>query len=127
MSLRLYCTQRWPELDQLIGCYFHEDFIDDYGSPEGAIDAMLHGVPEQNEPPRSTKSLRQGLRELEEFIEFARDYLRKHPEEEEDVVLDMFGCRYNTYADGLTPLQWLEHLRKRIREHLEKIGELDAK
>ena len=119
MSLRLYCRQRWPELAQLIGCYFHEDFILEHGSPEGAIDAMLGDFPAQ--------SLRQGLRELEEFIEFARDYLRKHPEEEEDVVLDMFGCRYNTYAGGLTPLQWLEHLRKRIREHLEKIGELDAK
>ena len=119
MRLDEYCTQRWPQLDQLIGCYFHEDFIDDYGSPEGAIDAMLDGF--------GAQSLRQGLRELEEFIEFARDYLRKHPEEEEDVVLDMFGCPYNTYADGLTPLQWLEHLRKRIREHLEKIGELDAK
>jgi hypothetical protein len=37
-------------------------------------------------------------------MDFARDYLRKHPEKKEDDVLDMVGCDYNTYASGFTPI-----------------------
>jgi hypothetical protein len=36
------------------------------------------------------------------------------------------GCAYYTYASGFTPLQWLEYLRNRIREHLEKMQKQDA-
>lgn len=33
-------------LEQFFGCYFHQDFRDDYGSPEGAIEAFINEQPE---------------------------------------------------------------------------------
>ena len=47
-------------LQQFIGCYFHEDFIEDYGSPKGAVDAYLKGF--------SIESVQQALAELRELL-----------------------------------------------------------
>jgi hypothetical protein len=126
MHLVMYCHRRWPNLTSLMTIYYGQDFIDDFRSPEGALQAILYGSAEQRCAPWSKDRLTAVLRELEEFMDFAREYLRKHPEKKEDVVLDMLGCNYYTYADGFTPLQWLEYLRNRIREHLEKIQKQDA-
>jgi hypothetical protein len=126
MNLIMYCHRRWPNLCSLMTIYFGQDFVDFFGSPEGALRAIFYGTPDEEWAPLSKDELSAVLRELEEFMDFARDYLRKHPEKKEDDVLDMVGCDYNTYASGFTPLQWLEYLRNRIREHLEKIQKQDA-
>jgi hypothetical protein len=126
MRLREYCDRRWPNLSSLMTIYYGQDFIDDFGSPEGALRAIFYGTPDGEWAPLSKDELSAVLRELEEFMDFAREYLRKHPEKKEDFVLDMLGCAYNTYASGFTPMQWLEYLRNRIREHLERMQKQDA-
>jgi hypothetical protein len=126
MRLSEYCDRRWPNLTSLMTIYYGQDFIDDFGSPEGALQAILYGSAERRWRPWSKDRLTAVLRELEEFMAFAREYLRKHPEKKEDDVVLALGCAYYTYASGFTPLQWLEYLRNRIREHLEKMQKQDA-
>ena len=126
MRLREYWDRRWPNLSSLMTIYYGQDFIDDFGSPEGALRAIFYGTPDEEWAPLSKDELSAVLRELEEFMEFAREYLRKHPEKKEDDVVRALGCAYYTYASGFTPMQWLEYLRNRIREHLEKMQKQDA-
>ena len=33
--------ERWPDLQQFLGCYLHQDWPTDYGSPEAAVDAAI--------------------------------------------------------------------------------------
>ena len=126
MDLIMYCHRRWPNLTSLMTVYYGEDFIVDFGSPEGALHAIFYGTPDEKWAPLSKDELSAVLRELAEFMEFAREYLRKHPEKKEDDVVGELGCAYYTDAAGFTPLQWLEYLRNRIREHLEKMQKQDA-
>jgi hypothetical protein len=106
--------------------YFGQDFVVFFGSPEGALRAIFYGTPDEEWAPLSKDELSAVLRELEEFMDFAREYLRKHPEKKEHDVVRALGCAYNTYVSGFTPLQWLEYLRNRIREHLEKMQKQDG-
>jgi hypothetical protein len=126
MRLREYCDRRWPNLCSLMTIYFGQDFVVFFGSPEGALRAIFYGTPDEEWAPLSKDELSAVLRELEEFMDFAREYLRKHPEKKEHDVVRALGCAYNTYVSGFTPLQWLEYLRNRIREHLEKMQKQDG-
>jgi len=51
MRLDDYCDQRWPNLASLIAIYYGEDFIDDFGSPEGALHAIFYGTRMRNGLP----------------------------------------------------------------------------
>ena len=113
MHLRDYCEDRWPELWQFFG-YFHQDFLDEYGSAEGAIDAFLN----ESDPEYVQKVLGQ----LEEYLEFSRDYLSRHPEEQY-WLLESMRVAYNPGADGYTEIGWLEHVRQRLRDYLAKTKE----
>ncbi len=94
-------------LQQFIGCYFHEDFIEDYGSPKGAVDAYLKGF--------SIESVQQALAELRELL--ARNM------SEDDLghyVWYNLHCAYHMPADGLTPSQWLWMVVEQMEDWLKK-------
>jgi hypothetical protein len=114
MEMRLddYCTNRWPELWQFFGGYFHEDFMDDYGSPEGAIDAFL-----SNTNPEYVQKV---LNQLEDYLAFSREYLSKHPEKDDWYPVESMGVHYLPSADGFTAIGWLEHVLERFREYLAR-------
>jgi hypothetical protein len=87
MNLIMYCHRRWPNLCSLMTIYFGQDFVDFFGSPEGALRAIFYGTPDEEWAPLSKDELSAVLRELEEFMEFAREYLRKHPEKKRMMCL----------------------------------------
>jgi hypothetical protein len=44
-ELRIETKDRWPMLDQFLGAYCHQDWPEDYDSPEGAVDAAISDHP----------------------------------------------------------------------------------
>jgi len=41
----LEAEERWPALQQFMGCYLHQDWPDDHGSPDNAIEAAIDENP----------------------------------------------------------------------------------
>jgi CdiI immunity protein len=40
-EIRLEAEERWPTLYQFLGAYCHQDWPEEYGSPESAVDAAV--------------------------------------------------------------------------------------
>ncbi|MDC8753067.1 contact-dependent growth inhibition system immunity protein [Erythrobacter sp. sf7] len=40
-DIRLEAEGRWPTLYQFLGAYCHQDWPEDYGTPEAAVDAAI--------------------------------------------------------------------------------------
>ncbi|MFD7446018.1 contact-dependent growth inhibition system immunity protein [Streptomyces sp. NPDC059909] len=57
------CRERFPELNQFLGAYFHQDFFDEYTSYGEAIDEYLSGA--------SDTDLDQLLRDITELLTMA--------------------------------------------------------
>ncbi|MFI6861099.1 contact-dependent growth inhibition system immunity protein [Streptomyces sp. NPDC050421] len=58
------CRERFPELNQFLGAYFHQDFSDEYTSYSEAIDDYLSGASESD--------LDQLLRDITELLAMAK-------------------------------------------------------
>ena len=100
----------YPDLVQFFGCYFHQDFLSEFDNAEGALNEFL--AEEPNEWIRST------LAELDLFFEHRPD------EETAERLLSELGCVYFPPADGIAVLDWMHHLRNRLRSivHATKEG-----
>jgi len=100
-----YWEDRFPELVQFFGCYFHEDFLTDYGSWEAALEAAIGDLP---------ADLRQEvLRELDAFAACAlTDAERKR------IVFQIFGLCFHVEARGFTTVTWLAYVRRHLAEAL---------
>ncbi len=87
--------------------YFGQDFVEDYGTADVALDAYLTGT--------STEKIQQALSEVRELL------AKNLSEDELDYYLmHELDCSYNTAADGLTPSQWLDMVAKQMENWLKK-------
>lgn len=102
-------TRDWDKdfynLSQLLGGYFHQDFIIVHGSPEGALNAAIHH--------HSEMETRDVLRELDAFL--ACDISEK---DRWNILLYDFGFSYEVAADGFTTRTWLLHVKERFERAL---------
>jgi hypothetical protein len=92
--------ERYPHLWQFMG-YFHQDFLDDYESPDAAIAAFIS--------EHTPDEIRAVCRELDEVIPLMEQMEDPHKFFSVDL-----GCEYYTRADGLTEVEWLRHVRKQL-------------
>jgi len=94
------------EIRQLLGGYFHQDFIVVDGSPDGALAAALRD--------HSEAEKRDLIDQLTTFLAIPM------PEaEREELFYGPLGCDYNIAADGYTPTTWLTRVKRRFEESLE--------
>lgn len=93
-------------LYQMMGC-LHQDFLEDYGSPQAAVDAYLEGFP--------IEDIQQALAEIRDLL--ARNMSEDDLEYHLSRVLD---CAYNMAADGLTPSQWLAMVAEQMENGLKR-------
>jgi hypothetical protein len=91
----------YPALAQFLGGYFHQDFLLDYGNPDGAIAAFVTG-----EPPESIHAACNELEQVIPLIEWMDD--------PEKFLWRVLGCYYLPKADGLTVADWLKHVHKKL-------------
>jgi hypothetical protein len=94
-------TKNFPNLVQFLGGYFHQDFIDDYGTPDNAIKAFLS----ENSP----ETVQAVCRELDEVIP-----LVEQMDNPNDFLYRVIGCFYYPQADGFTVVEWLRHVRQQL-------------
>jgi hypothetical protein len=93
----------FPELQQFLGGYFHQDFMLEFDSPDGAINAFKSDA---------TPSQMQAVcKELQRALSL----LTSKPGLGE-TLLDQLWCQYYPMSDGLTPHEWLTHVYRRLAE-----------
>ena len=92
----------YPALAQFLGAYFHQDFMLDYASPDGAIAAFVAGEPQE--------SVHEACNEVEQLIP-----LIEGMDDPEKFLWRVLGCCYLPKADGLTVADWLKHVHKKLR------------
>jgi len=86
------------ELEQFLGCYFHQDWFEEFGNPQEAVNAYII-----NEPIKSKQEL---VREL--------SYLLKENDSLDFSFIGGLGCCYNPSSDNLTVHSWLGYLHKEL-------------
>ncbi|MGY6023156.1 contact-dependent growth inhibition system immunity protein [Streptomyces spinosirectus] len=91
--------ERFPELGQLLGGYFHQNFPDFYGSRDEALDEYIAELPREDREKTA--------QEIKELLDIAQS------EQELDTATSALGLGLLP-PDGMTLRQWLEFVRQRI-------------
>ncbi|QBH01548.1 contact-dependent growth inhibition system immunity protein [Xanthomonas oryzae] len=90
-------------LGQLLGCYFHQDWVDEFGDDLSAIQAIIDSEPHA-----------QVLAAIREIDELLADGL---PENElSTVLIQDAGCYFEPRSLGLTREEWLKRVRSRLAQ-----------
>lgn len=92
--------RQYPAAAQLFGGYLHQDWPEDAGSWQTAIDQY---VSREAQPLRAAAQL-----------DLARLLAEVSGEGELAAALDAFGNAYDPRAEGLTYRAWLEQVRARL-------------
>lgn len=93
-------TDKFPNLGEFLGCYFHQDWTCDDESAIAVVDRYLREWPNE-EVQAAVKEIRQLLEEAENEAELRAAVLK-------------LGSYYEVGADGLTYREWLESVSERI-------------
>jgi hypothetical protein len=94
-------TQDFPALMQLFGGYFHQDWVDEFSTPDDAIAAFKAGA-----SPESVYSIREELNRMLLLV--------RHDLEDQQVLIRELGCYYDPTADGIPIADWLEEVREKM-------------
>jgi CdiI immunity protein len=93
-------SQDYPALMQFFGGYFHQDWVDEFYTPDDAIAAFQVGA-----SPESLCSIREELNRL---------LLVQHNLEDQQSILRKVGCYYDPTTDGIPIIDWLEEVRVKL-------------
>lgn len=98
-------TEKYPELDSLLGAYFNQDWDLDYDTPE----AVVRGFARDGDK----KDLKKAIQELKNLLQ------EQHTKEEWlHIIYNDFGCFCNPEYNGMHPQKWLEQVLKQLEEEL---------
>ena len=95
---------RYPCLEKLLGCYFHDSWMEEAPCADAVIEIYLSEW-SRHEIPLAVLELRQLLEEGDDAIE---------------QQVQAMGCHYDPPEDGLSFRQWLEHVERQLSTHLER-------
>ena len=93
--------KKLDSLEQLLGCYFHQDWTDEFGNVASALHAIIRSEPKER------------LLDCVEEI----DALLAASLSENDlmaILTDQFGCYFDPNSDGLTCEQWLKRIQEKF-------------
>lgn len=96
-------VEHFDELGQLISCYFHQDWMDEFKSYLAAIEAIRTSETE--------KRIAESRKEI-------RDLLAGEPSESDlrSILIDQIGCYFQPHSIGLDYRLWLEHLYRVLKD-----------
>jgi hypothetical protein len=86
-------------LGQLLGAYFHQDWLDEFENEHAAIDAIVQGEP--------AEQVAEAVQEIDKLLAGAlpESELRK-------VMVDCVGCYFDPSSNREGYADWLKHLRQ---------------
>lgn len=93
-------TQTYPALSQFLGAYLHQDWPEEFSTPEAAVEAF-----HRREPADSVRAV---CAELEQAI-----YEAQQSTDPSRLLSDL-GCYYDPRADGRSVPEWLAHVRTEL-------------
>jgi len=101
--------EQYPELNQIIGGYFHQDWADlceERGELPVKENVLLQMLRDSNASEREA-----AVRELERLLASNRneDSLR-------EIIVDDMGAQVKPQLEGMTMREWLEHVTDLLRK-----------
>ena len=93
--------QEYRHLRTLLGGYLHQDWPDEFSTPDEAIAAFKESHP--------SEAVERVCKELDEVIP-----LVEQMQDPERFLCDVLWCYYCPEADGLTVANWLIHVREKL-------------
>lgn len=98
-------SEKYPAVDNLLCCYFNQDWDEDYDSPE----AVIQGFARSN----GYNWVKQTITELKLLLE------EKHTQKEWlRIIYDDFGCFCNPEHGGIQSTEWLAKIQKQLEDEL---------
>lgn len=97
-------NMKYPNLDEFLGAYFHQDWMEDEPTADGIVDKYL------SEWPKDEALL--ALRELDELLSKDDDEITLRG------LLDDIGCYYEPAGDSMTCANWLRCVRGLMAKRL---------
>ena len=91
---------KYPALRQLFSGYLHQDWSEEFGSPDMAIDAFAESEP--------TESIKKAMQELKIIID--SDYR----DNEVLNLLNELGCYYEPTVDYTSVMSWIKDIKKKL-------------
>lgn len=85
-------------ISHLLGCYFHQDWPDEFDSDHSALQAIVSG--------ESNEQLQKGVKEIDLILtaNLSEDELR-------DILVNDVGCYFEPMSRGITYQAWLMEVR----------------
>jgi CdiI immunity protein len=93
----------YPNLDQLFGAYFNQDWKMDAPTVEAVLERYLNDGP--------VEDVAKALSELKSLLTLPEDKIEK--------TLDLMHCYYYPLGDGRTYREWLNQVADRLEEFLQ--------
>lgn len=96
---------KYPNLDDLFGAYFNQDWEDDYDTPEAVISRFAWDG--------DKKGIEDAISELKGLLK------EEHTNQEwYKLIADDFGCCYALRSQGIDPTEWLKKVQTQLEEEL---------
>ena len=89
---------KFTALSQLFGCYFHQDWVDEFDDDLAALNAIIKSEP--------AEQIAIGLEEIEQIlrVEYSEDDLR-------NIMTNKVGCYFDPTSLNMTYVDWLSRVR----------------
>ena len=93
-------NNKYPALLQFFSCYFHQDWLDEFDSPELAVDSFIES--------ESSESVEAASDELTVILDAG------YGDDEMLRLLSELGCYYELKADYSSPSLWLKDIHHKL-------------
>lgn len=92
-------------IEQILGCYFHQDWLDEFGGYDSAIRSIIESEP--------FDKIRSAIEEVGDLLasDLDEDRLRV-------ILIDQLGCYFDPATDGMTCEFWLKKIRNEFAQAL---------
>ena len=94
-------------LDQLLGCYFHQDWRDEYIDETAALNAIVEDV--------SNEYLDKGIFEIQTVLS-----TRLGENELGALLVEKVGCYFAPSSENLTYREWLQRVQNFFKMHVHQ-------
>ena len=96
-------NEKTEALGQILGCYFHQDWPDEFESEESVLRAIIES--------ETIEQIRAGVVEIDML-------LAAHLPENElrEILVNMIGCYFNPESQGISHEQWLKKVREKFAQ-----------
>jgi hypothetical protein len=95
--------QKYESLSQLLGCYFHQDWPDEFDDDTAAFKAIVTNEPDEQ--------IKKSLVEIDLLLS-----PELNEEERKAFLIDQIGCCFDPASEHLSCSQWLHRLRSSLQQ-----------